>query len=452
MKKIKVSVYITNHNYGKYIKKSIESVLNQTFKNFELIIIDDGSSDNSKRIINEYENNPKIITIFQKQKGLNVTNNVAIKQSKGEYIIRLDADDWLDKNALKILANYLDKNKDRALVFPDYFEVDSEGIIVNRVKRHNFDKVTLLDRPAHGACTLIRKKYLKEVGMYDENFSCQDGYDIWLRLTYKYKVGNINKPLFFYRRHGNNLTNNKTRILNTRLLMTKKFIKKSFKKKFSTLGVIPVRGKMTNSESVALKKLKSKPLIFWTINNALNSKLLDHIVITSPDKKLLDYLKKIFGKKIKYILRDKKLGALNTDLYDSLSDVLDKMKKNKKKFDALMELSIRSPFFSGENIDNAINTIRLFSTDIVIGVTEDDNEFFQHSGKGLRPFRNHETLRLEMESLYRKSNAFNLISVKAFKKRMNIYSKLKIGHTLLDERNSFCLSNETSWKIAQKIY
>ena len=452
MKKIKVTVYITNHNYGKYIKNSIESVLNQSYKNFELIIIDDGSSDNSREIINEYENNTKVTIIFQKQKGLNISNNVAIRLAKGEYIIRLDADDWLDKNALKILCKYLDNNKDRVLVFPDYFEVDDEGVIINRIKRHNFDKVTLLDRPAHGACTLIRKRYLKEVGMYDENFSCQDGYDIWLRLTYKYKVGNINKPLFFYRRHEKNLTNNNTRILNTRLLMTKKFINKSFKKKFSTVGIIPVRGKHANNNSVVLKKLKSKPLIFWTINNALNSKLLDCIVVTTPDKNLLNYLKKFFGRKIKYILRDKKLGALNTNLYDSLSDVLSRMKKNKKTFDAMMELSIRSPFFSGKNIDNAINTMRLFSTDIVVGVSEDNGEFFNHSVNGLKPLRNSEMLRLEKESMYRKAEAFNLITVKAFKKKMNVYSKLKIGHTLLDDKSSFQLSNEVSWKIAQKIY
>ena len=79
---------------------------------------------------------------------------------------------------------------------------------------------------------MIRKKYL-QVGMYDENFSCQDGYDIWIRLTYKYKVGNINKPLFYYRKHGNNLTNNNSKILNTRLLITKKFIKKVLKKIFN---------------------------------------------------------------------------------------------------------------------------------------------------------------------------------------------------------------------------
>ena len=330
MKKYKVTVYITNHNYGKYIKKSIESVINQTFKNFELIIIDDGSSDNSKKIIQEYENNPKVTIIYQKQKGLNVSNNVAIRLSRGEYIIRLDADDWLDKDALKILSRYLDKKKDRVLVFPDYFEVDGEGNIINRIKRHNFEKVTLLDSPAHGACTLIRKKYLKEVGMYDENFSCQDGYDIWLRLTYKYKVGNINKPLFFYRKHGNNLTNNKKKILNTRSLITKKFIKKSFNKRFSTIGIIPVRGKIANPNSVGLKKLKSKPLIYWTIDNALKSKLLNEIVVTSPDKKLIKLLKKRYRKKIIFIERDNKLASINTDLSQSISDVLKIMKKKEK--------------------------------------------------------------------------------------------------------------------------
>ena len=117
-----------------------------------------------------------------------------------------------------------------------------------------------------------------------------------------------------------------------------------------------------------------------------------------------------------------------------------------------MELSIRSPFFSGTNIDNAINTMRLFSTDMVVGVTEDNSEFFNHSINGLKPLRNSETLRLERESIYKRSQAFNLTTVRAFKKKMNVYSKLKIGHTLLDERNSFYLSDETSWNIAQKIY
>jgi len=65
-----VTVYITNHNYGKFVKNAIDSVLSQTFKNFELIIIDDGSTDKSKQIIKKYKNDKRITTIFQKNKGL----------------------------------------------------------------------------------------------------------------------------------------------------------------------------------------------------------------------------------------------------------------------------------------------------------------------------------------------------------------------------------------------
>ena len=109
MKKINplITVYITNYNYGKFIKKAINSVLNQTFKNFELIIIDDGSKDKSTNIIKKFQNKKKIKVIFQKNKGLIVSNNLALRLSKAKYIIRLDSDDWLDPHALEIMSNIL---------------------------------------------------------------------------------------------------------------------------------------------------------------------------------------------------------------------------------------------------------------------------------------------------------------------------------------------------------
>ena len=96
-----ITIYITNHNYGKYLSKSINSVLKQTYSNYELIIIDDGSTDNSKNIIKKYQNLKNIKIIFQKNKGLLVSNNIALKLSNGDYITRLDADDWLDENFIK---------------------------------------------------------------------------------------------------------------------------------------------------------------------------------------------------------------------------------------------------------------------------------------------------------------------------------------------------------------
>ena len=143
MKDPLVTIYIINYNYGKYLQKSIESVLNQTFKNFELIIIDDGSTDSSKSIISKFKNNSKIRVVYQKNKGLNQSNNLALKKSKGRFIIRLDADDWLDIRALEILVNAIKKDNEIGLVFPDYYEVDEEGEIINIIRRHDFSKVTL---------------------------------------------------------------------------------------------------------------------------------------------------------------------------------------------------------------------------------------------------------------------------------------------------------------------
>ena len=135
-----VTVYITNHNYGKYINKAIQSVLNQSLKNFELIIIDDGSKDNSKKIIEKYNENKKITSIFQKNKGLIVSNNLALRLAKGKYILRLDADDWLDPHALEIMSNILERNPKIGLVFPDYHEVDRGGKILRSIRRHNFKR------------------------------------------------------------------------------------------------------------------------------------------------------------------------------------------------------------------------------------------------------------------------------------------------------------------------
>ena len=133
IKQTLVTVYITNHNYGKYINKAIKSVLGQTLKNFELIIIDDGSKDDSRKIIDKYKNNKKVLTVFQKNKGLIVSNNLALRLAKGKYILRLDADDWLDPHALEIMSSILEKNSKIGLVFPDYYLVNINGEILESV-------------------------------------------------------------------------------------------------------------------------------------------------------------------------------------------------------------------------------------------------------------------------------------------------------------------------------
>ena len=193
----RVSVYITNYNYGRYIEKAIHSVLEQTYCNFEIIIIDDGSTDDSRAIINRYSSHPRIKVIFQENLGLNATNNIALHAARGEFIVRLDADDYFHPNALELMVSELDRNPRAALVFPDYYEVTESGEILAQHIRHDFKKdVSLHDQPAHGACTLARVDVLRNEGGYGEEFSCQDGFDIWLKVIKRHDVSNISLPLF----------------------------------------------------------------------------------------------------------------------------------------------------------------------------------------------------------------------------------------------------------------
>ena len=122
-----VTVYIANHNYGRYIEQAIESVLNQTMQDFELIVIDDGSTDDSRKIVERYMDRPNVLAIFQHNKGLTVTNNIALRAATGRHIMRLDADDYLDENALQVLYGVLERNPNIGMVFPDYYVVDEDG-------------------------------------------------------------------------------------------------------------------------------------------------------------------------------------------------------------------------------------------------------------------------------------------------------------------------------------
>ena len=96
MKQPLVTVYITNYNYGNYIEKAINSLLEQTFKDFEMLIIDDGSTDNSREIIEKHASVKNVKIIYQKNKGLITSNNIALRLARGKYLMRLDADDiWI---------------------------------------------------------------------------------------------------------------------------------------------------------------------------------------------------------------------------------------------------------------------------------------------------------------------------------------------------------------------
>ena len=145
----RVTVYIATYNYGKYLRQAVNSVLQQTYDPWELIIIDDGSTDETKEVLANFTGHPKVrIYSNQQNEGLTRTSNKAIQLARGEYVMRLDADDYLDENALLVLSNCLEHNLDIALVYPDYYVISEDGEILRLERRSRvYDEAELLDLP-----------------------------------------------------------------------------------------------------------------------------------------------------------------------------------------------------------------------------------------------------------------------------------------------------------------
>ena len=446
-----VTVYITNYNYARYIEQSIQSVLKQSYQDFELIIIDDGSTDGSRAIIDRYVGDPQTRVIFQENKGLIASNNIAVHAARGNYVMRLDADDYLDESALLVMVNAIEQSGDYALVFPDYYYVDADGQVTGQERRHDFQKeVLLLDQPAHGACTLIRRDCLLEVGAYSGEFSCQDGWDLWLKLIENYRVRNINLPLFYYRRHGENLTNDTERLLRTRSEIYQRHTERMKRPPIRAVAVLPVRGRIIDTNSQILNLLGEKPLINWTIDSAIESKMVDELIVTTPDQELIQYLAEYYGDNITLVERSAEDALENVSFDSAVRNALQQCCKS-KSYDAVLELTPESPLRSTFYIDKAINVMRVHDVDVVLGVLPEDSMFFRHTGAGLEAIGNdynHNSLRLERDYIYKQCGGLMLVKSDYYNNQVKNSKEVK-GHIILDEKASIRVRNKHEMKVAE---
>ena len=447
-----VSVYITNYNYERFIRQSIESVLAQSLKDFELIIVDDGSTDNSRDIIEEYRELPQVTIIYQQNKGLNITNNVAMRVAKGKYLMRLDADDYLVPAALEKMVAPLEADDELGLVFPDYYYVDAEGNITGEERRHNFEKeVSLYDQPAHGACTIIRLSFLKKIGGYNESFTCQDGYDLWLKFILHYSVKNVNEPLFYYRRHGSNLTTNEERILETR-----RAIKRTFLDLHSIaetcLAVIPVRNTKIKQESIPLFPIGEETVLSLKVKKILAARSTKKVFIISEDATILDYARNTFKDDSVVILeRSGKLAGPNQTLGATVKLATDYAERENWDYNFVMTAALDYPFVESEIFDDAVNTIELFNSDSVLSVRPDNKAYYRHTGHSLQAILDQEKFtRLEREALYRAAAGIMVSTRENFLKNEKVNSG-KMSHVVVDENSAFGIFSDFDFQIFKSL-
>lgn len=211
----KVSVIIPTYNRAKYILETLESVLNQSYKNYEVIIVDDGSTDKTKEALKPYILNNRIIYIYKDNGGPASARNAGLAITRAEYIAFLDSDDLWLPDKLEQQVKYLDEHKDIGLVFTDavVFTEAKTGSIkeIARVVFTGDDlsfKALFMGDYIPSLTVMVRNPCIENVGYFDESPDLRIGgedYEMWLRIAWRYKIGHIAKILAQYRQHTQNL-------------------------------------------------------------------------------------------------------------------------------------------------------------------------------------------------------------------------------------------------------
>jgi glycosyltransferase involved in cell wall biosynthesis len=239
-----VSIILNCYNSAKFLKKSISSVIFQNYKNWELIIFDNCSNDNTKSEILKFKKNKKI-KYFRSKKLYSLYNarNLAIEKTKGSLITFLDADDWWLKNRLKKQVEFLEQNKQCNIIYSNLYlfnEKKNKISLFSKKKLYN-GKITqlLLDNfKMPILTTMIRKKIFSEYS-FDKTYNIIGDFDLFVRISLKEEIFSIQDPLAFYRIHDSNMTTKKIDL--NIFELEKWFLKNRNKKKFNNYNFLNIK-------------------------------------------------------------------------------------------------------------------------------------------------------------------------------------------------------------------
>lgn len=226
-----VSVIIPTYNCCGFITKTLDSIINQTFKDYEIIIVDDDSSDNTFEVLSDYLSKYSFIKyIKQKNSGVSVARNNGILASKGKYIAFLDSDDLWDKNKLGYIIDLFNEDDALKLIHTNIKYIDEDGVTIgtpeHRVALHGdiFKSIYFRRTNICTSSVVVERVALLDTNLFDVNLSyigCEDR-DLWLTISRMYRVGYINKPLTYYRVRKGSLSKNLSNMLKARMYVIDK--------------------------------------------------------------------------------------------------------------------------------------------------------------------------------------------------------------------------------------
>jgi len=267
----KVSVIIPTYNRADTLHLAIKSVLNQTFQDFEIIIVDDASKDNTQEIIRDF-NDKRIKYIYHElNKGEAAARNTGVKNSSGEYIAFLDDDDeWLPEKLDMQVCILENSPLQVGCVHTAYLIIDkSNGMILDIGQpnvRGNLFRELLIGNYIGPSAVLLRRKCFEEVGLFDEDLPYCVDYDMWIRMAEKFDFEYIKEPLFKYYHHGDKMSARLELVIAGREKILRKYSqlfmldRKTYGRRYLELGMLySINGQTKKAMNTYLRAIKLYP-------------------------------------------------------------------------------------------------------------------------------------------------------------------------------------------------
>jgi glycosyltransferase involved in cell wall biosynthesis len=222
-----VSVIIPNYNHARYVSDAINSVLNQSYRNIEIIVVDDGSADNSREVIERFSE--KVQYIYQENAGLSAARNTGIQASRGVLIGVLDADDMYETAFVSTLVAALNSSSSADGIYCGYQFVDQENNLLPQVESRSILSEDLYEAMLDGNFFVPESVFLyryvyDDIGLFDEALRACEDWDVWLRVTKKYRVIHAPEILTRHRILAGSMSTDPLRMLTARLSVLKKHV------------------------------------------------------------------------------------------------------------------------------------------------------------------------------------------------------------------------------------
>jgi glycosyltransferase involved in cell wall biosynthesis len=218
----KVTVFIPVYNRAKYVSVAIDSILAQSFTDFELLLIDDGSTDGSAEIVRSYTDPRVRLVCNEGNLGIPKTRNKGVQLARGEYFAVLDSDDYTYPHRLEKQVAFLDRHEDYAAVGSWTAAMDDKGRFLRRLRLSpvlpgDVRSLSLFRGAVSHSSVMARKAVLEDYG-YRERFAVCSDFDLWVRVAGKHKIGNLPEVLVRRRMHGERITRKKAQLVKEKQL------------------------------------------------------------------------------------------------------------------------------------------------------------------------------------------------------------------------------------------